>query len=266
MNYTDWLNRANENINESLVGCFNNYHLDGWSENHITTQVMQSIASLGLEIDWSDRHQRMKWEGFKLKGKSEKNFGDIAVIVKVWVTSDRFVEGVAFYEAKRQFFDEKWEPKGFSSIKQEQLSNISSKTHASNVLLYDVNIKEKKACASSVPTALVHELACANLASNSGRVLHRYGDLWVKSLGNNFLGMNLDFQKGSVDEIKQLISGAGRPLVILNAAIAKIQMLEPKLDNSFIDQNLYDRWIKPDEPETVVKPEPRNDGPKGPRI
>lgn len=266
MKYLDWLNKANCKVNEALVGCFNNHHLDGWSENHITTQIMESIESLGLQIDWTDKPQKVKWEGFKLKGKLETGFGDIAVVVKVWITSERFVEGVAFYEAKRQFFDDKWKPKGFSSINQEQLSKISSKTHASNVLLYDVDAENEGACASSVPTVFVGELAKSNMASNSGRVLHRYGDLWVKSLGNNLLGVNLDFQKKSVAEIKKLVSGIDRPLVILNAAVAKIKILEPELDNSFIDQNLYDRWLKPDEPKTNVKPEPRNDDPRGPRM
>jgi len=266
MKYLDWLNEANNKINNALVTCFNNYHLDGWSENHITTQVMESIESLGLEIDWEDKPQKVKWEGFKLKGKSETSFGDIAVIVKVWVTSDRFVEGVAFYEAKRQFFDDKWKPKGFSSIKQEQLSRIHSKTHASNVLLYDVDSEEQRAYASSVPTVFVDELAKAKLASNLGRILRHYGDLWVKALGSNLLGMHLDFQRESVDEVKKLASETDRPFVILNAAVAKTQILEPKLDNSFIDNRLYDKWIKPDEPKPTVKPKPRNDGPSGPRM
>jgi len=266
MRYQDWLNEANSKTNEALVSCFNNQHLGGWSENHITTKVMESIESLGLEIDWTDKAQKVQWEGFKLKGTPETSFGDIAVIVKVWVTSDRFVEGVAFYEAKRQFFDNKWSPKGFASIKQEQLANIISKTHASNVLLYDVDLEGKTAWASAVPTALVDELARAKLASNTGRVLHHYGDLWVKSLGNNLLGMHLDFRKESVDEIKNLLHGAGRPLIIINAAVAKMKILEPKIDNSFINKNLYERLTTPNEPERDVKTEPRNDDLGEPRM
>ena len=264
MKYQDWLNEANSKTNEALVSCLNSQHLDGWSENHITTKVMESIESLGLEINWTDKAQKVKWEGFKLKGTLETSFGDIAVIVKVWVTSDRFVEGVAFYEAKRQFFDEKWKPKGFSSIKQEQLANIISKTHASNVLLYDVDLEEKTACASAVPTALVDELARAKLAATSGRILHHYGDLWVKFLGNNLLGMHLDFRKESVDEIKKMSCGVDGPLIIINAAVAKMKILEPKIDNSFINKNLYERLTAPNEPEPAVKTEPRNDGPDGP--
>jgi hypothetical protein len=259
MKYLDWMNKANSNINNALIDCFNNHHIDGWSENHITTQVLESIENLGLEFDWEDKPQKVKWEGFKLKGKSETSFGDIAVIVKVWITSDRFIEGVAFYEAKRQFFDSKWKAKGFASIKQDQLSRISAKTHASNVLLYDVDLEEKRAHATSVPTPFVHELAKANLASNSGRILHHYGDFWVKALGSNLLGMHLDFQKESVDSIKRLASDTDKPFVILNVAVAKTQILEPKLDNSFINTDVYEKWIKPEEPE--IKPEPRNDGP-----
>lgn len=168
MNYQDWLQKANNQINNALATCFNNHHLGGWSENHITTQVMESIECLGLELDWADKPQKVRWEGFKLKSKSETSFGDIAVIVKVWITGDRYVEGVAFYEAKRQFFDDAWKAKGFSTIKQEQLCRISSITHASNVLLYDVDKEERRAYASSVPTVFVNELASAKLAASSG--------------------------------------------------------------------------------------------------
>lgn len=262
MKYYEWLEKANDKIEQALVDCFNDYHLDGWSENHITTQVMRSIESLGLEIDWADKRQKVKWEGFKLKGKAETSFGDIAVIVKVWVTSDRFVDGVAFYEAKRQFFDDNWKPKGFSSIKLEQLSNIISKTHASNVLLYDVDLDENRACASSVPTAFVSELAKAKLASNSGRFLHSYGEYWVEALGSNLLGLHLDFRKESVDEVKKLTKSMERPLVILNAAVAKSNAWQPTLDNSFIDENIYENWIKIDEPDPVVN-KPRNSGSDG---
>ncbi len=261
MKYTDWLNEAHNKTNDALKNCINNYHLDGWSENHITTQAMKSLESIGLEIDWADKPQKVKWEGFKLKGKLETSFGDIAVIAKVWITSDRFIEGVAFYEAKRQFFDDEWNAKGFASIKQDQLSRISLKTHASNVLLYDIDLESEKACATSVPTIFVSELAEANLASSSGRLLHYYGDLWVKAIGRNLLGMDLDFRKESVESIKKLASENNKPFVMLNVAVAKTRNLELKLDDSFIDMNAYEKWIRPKELEADIEKKPRNNGP-----
>ncbi len=261
MKFYDWLNQANRNIDNTLVSCINNSHIDAWSENHITTQVLESLETLGLDLDWEDKPQKVKWEGFKLKGKVETAFGDIALIVKVWITSDRYIEGVAFYEAKRQFFDEKLKVIGFTSIKQDQLSRINSNTYASNVLLYDVDIEEGRARATSVPIAFVDELAKAKLASSSGRLLHQYGDLWVKAIGNNFLGMNLDFQKESVDKVRESMNTEDRPFVILNAAVAMTSLLEPKLDDSFINKADYEKWIKPDEPKPEIKNKPRDNGP-----
>lgn len=94
--------------------------------------------------------------------------------------------------------------------------------------------------------------------------MHYYGDLWVKALGSNLLGFNLDFQKKAVNEIKRLVDEADRPFVVLNAAVAKTQTLEPELDSSFIDRSIYEKWIKPNEPKPVIGPEPRDGGPKGP--
>ncbi len=262
MKFHDWLNQANQNINKTLINCINNSHIDAWSENYITTQVLESLGSLGLDINWEDKPQKVKWEGFKLKGAVETAFGDIALIVKVWITSDRYIEGVAFYEAKRQFFDEKLKAKGFTSIKQNQLSRINSNTYASNVLLYDVDIEKGIAQATSVPTAFVNELAKAKLASSSGRLLHQYGDLWVKVIGNNLLGMNLDFQKESVDKVRESMNTENRPSVILNAAVAMTNTLEPKLDDSFINKADYEKWIKPDEPKPEITNNPRDNRPR----
>lgn len=262
MKYIDWLNSANQSINSQLVNCFNKAHLGGWSENHITTQILESIEKLGLEIDWADKPQKVKWEGYKLAGVQETTFGDIALVVRVWLTGDRFIDGVAFYEAKRQYFDKEGKPRGFSSIKKEQLSRISSNTHVSHVLLYDVDIEKQKALATSVPIVFVEQLCLSGLASTSGRLLHSYGDIWVKSIGNNFLGLNLDFRKESVDAVKNSFTSSDAPQVLLDAAVAMTNILEPKLDNSFSMLASYDKWIAPQaEPKPEIEPQREDDGP-----
>ena len=179
MKHSDWIRNAYIKSCEALASCYNTTHIDGWNENHITTEVLEAIESIGLEIDWSDKPQKVKWEGFKLRGNPENKFGDIVVVVRVWVTSDRYVDGIAFYEAKRQFFRDGDFPIGFSSLKIEQLSRIHESTYASNILLYDVNVKEETALASSVSMPIVKELAEAKLANSSGRILHNYGKPWV---------------------------------------------------------------------------------------
>ncbi|WP_409524486.1 hypothetical protein [Nitrincola sp. MINF-07-Sa-05] len=261
MKHSEWISKAYISSSQALANCYNTAHIGGWNENHITTKVLESIESIGLELDWSDKPQKVRWEGFKLRGNSEYEFGDIVVIVRIWVTSDRYVDGVAFYEAKRQFFHENNSPIGFSSLKVEQLSRIHDHTYASNVLLYDVDIDNEMALASSVTMPFVKELVEAKLANSSGRMLHYYGEPWVVSLAGNLLGLHLDLRKEVVDELKISTSSYRKPNFILNASVALLSTLEPSLDNSFVNSNDYEHWIKKDDPKPTFSNTPKYDGP-----
>ncbi len=261
MKYDEWLNKANQNIIKSLATCFNNSHLDGWSENHITTKVLSSLEPLGLTIDWEDRPHIVKWEGFKLKGSGENAYGDIAILVRVWVSKEKFFDGVAFYEAKRQYFDQWWNPLGFSSIKQCQSERLLSSSCASYFLLYDVDIEAKTARSTSVSTSFVNELSKAKLASNSGRLLHHYGEQWVLSLGKHFLGMNLDFSPKAVNEIKTLSATKRKPVALINVAVGLTNLADPVLDHTFENLKSYDKWLKEDEQKPDDEPTPEDDDP-----
>src|SRR3990167_6095523 len=122
MKHSEWIREAYLNTSQALADCYNTTHIDGWNENYITTRVLESLEKIGLEIDWADKPQKVRWEGFKLRGNPEYEFGDIAVVVRIWVTNERYVDGIAFYEAKRQFFHDNNHPIGFSSLKIGQLS------------------------------------------------------------------------------------------------------------------------------------------------
>nr|WP_320166639.1 hypothetical protein [uncultured Methylophaga sp.] len=261
MKHSEWIRNAYIESSKALATCYNSTHIGGWYENYITTKVLEAIESIGLEIDWCDKPQKVKWEGFKLRGNPEKSFGDIVVVVRVWVTSDRYIDGIAFYEAKRQFFREGDSPIGFSSLKIDQLSRIHENTYASNILLYDVDIKKETALASSVSMPIVKELAEEKLANSSGKILHDYGEHWVISLANNLLGLHLDFREEVVAEIKASTDIYRKPAFILNASVALSNILEPHLDNSFVNNNDYEHWIKNDAPKPIIRNTPRNAGP-----
>jgi hypothetical protein len=183
-------------------------------------------------MTWNDLAQKLVWEGFKLTGKNETQFGDIAILVRVQLLSDRYIEGVAFYEAKRQYFDVHGKPEGFKAATNEQFLRISKASNASNVLLYDVDPHEKRACATSVPTSFMHELVAAAHIEYAGRTLHRYGENWLHFLGENLKGFGLDFSSKSVQSIKKLATSAEAPFAIMNVAIGKIGQ-EPVLDPYF---------------------------------
>lgn len=262
MKFNEWRNEAAKLIHEELLKCYSNKNLGGWDENYITTQMLIALKSLGLELAWDDKPQKVKWECHKLKSHLENQYGDIAVIVKVWLTPECFVEGVAFYEAKRQYLNDTHQPQGFNAIKLEQLLRISELTHASHILLYDVDLHKKQSAASTISTIIAKELCQNKMINAVGRIIHRYGEPWVVSLGNNLLGLHLDFCEDSVKSIKELNFSSTPPAFILNSAVGLNNLLEPKLDNTFINNNIYENSFQIQEPQQAMDRDNDIDGPE----
>ncbi|MCX5545230.1 hypothetical protein M3A49_38295 [Paraburkholderia sp. CNPSo 3076] len=215
-------------MNMAVARSYNAMHIGGWSENFITTSVLESLDTRGEEIVWDDLQQRIVWEGYKLTGTAETEYGDIAVLVRVWLTSDVFVDGVAFYEAKRQYFNADGSIKGFLSVKSEQLARLREVTHASNVIFYDVDQGKSQVHIGCVPNIFVDELMRQKLVKEAGRIIHRYGKPFVYSLGENLRGFSVDFSQKVVEDVKGFANSTDAPLVIINAAVGKMN-LEPKL-------------------------------------
>jgi len=259
MKYRDWLQNAHEVTSEAIVKCFNNRNIGGWDENHITTQVLDSLIMLGSEFDWEGKPQKIKWEALKLKGKQENNFGDIAIIVRVWLTSDISIEGVAYYEAKRQFFNSQGEIEGFRSLKAEQLSRIGSNTFNSQLLLYDVDIHNRQAIAVSLPSIFGEKIVSEISPKYIGRTISHYGKLWVESLGDNLLGLNLDFRENTINDIREA-AVAGKIPYIINASVSML-ISEPILSTLPSDLDHYEHIgeIQKDNPRLDESDNPSND-------
>lgn len=262
MNYNDWLKAADEAVGREIVDSYRAARHGGWSENYITTRILGAIEDIGTELRWENLKQQVVWEGHKLTGNNESTFGDIAVFVRVWLLSDRYIDGVAFYEAKRQYFDEKGKVEGFKSLKAEQLSRIAKATHASHVLFYDVDQDKQHAYAGSVPTAFMKELVDASYAAVGGRTVLRYGDPWLYFLGNNLKGFGLDFSESGVRTVKDLVASSGAALAIMNVSIGKMD-LEPKLDPFFSRLPNYEKaWGVARELDEEVEQDVTREGPE----
>lgn len=260
--HNEWFNILRTNVDQEILDALKAKKHGGWSENYISTRVLTAIERSGTELHWEDLRQKVVWEGLKLSGSLETTFGDIAVFVRVWLTSDRYVDGVAFYEAKRQYFNDKGEPAGFSSLNLEQLSRIHQATHASNVLLYDADIASQRGCASSLPTRFAEEMAAAKLASSTGRILHHYGKHWLNFLADNLKGFGLDFSPQAVQQIKNLATDtATAPFAIMNASAGLVGQ-DPALDPYFAHLPHYERlWGQEIEREMDDDTSPSRDGP-----
>jgi hypothetical protein len=111
---------------------------DFWEENHITFDLLKGIrralnysvienASNNVTINWRIYKQR--------KRENERDYGDIALIVKLLYQDKDELEGVAFLEAKRKFEN----TLAFDSAKTDQLKRIDNHSTTAMMLLYDFN-------------------------------------------------------------------------------------------------------------------------------
>lgn len=225
MKYKEWYETTQTAIDEAGLQCALDEQTGSWEENHITTQLLNAIGKEG-DVAWEDLAQHVKWSAYKLSGKPETLYGDLALIVKVYLAPSVVVEGVAFYEAKRQYFGEGGKVEGFKALKERQTSRIASQTHASHVLLYDIFIEKKRFFAKTVPTEFVQSLFGTGLETK--RALHRYGYPWFYALGRNLRGFDLDFRPEAVEAIKASVKKG--LAFVLSAAISKDPSIEPTLD------------------------------------
>lgn len=257
----NWKNETRSRLESAIMECFRKSDIGGWQENYITTEVINAISKGGTYLEWADCPQRTQWKAYKLNGRQEYNHGDIAVIVKIWLTSTSFVEGVAFYEAKKQYFKDQ-HPIGFRSLKTDQLLRISKTTPSSQVLLYDAD-DDQGARATAVPTSFAHSLADSGFEGISGRMLHHLGRSWVLALANNFRGFELDFSLEAVTDIKNLATENKLPFV-LNTQIAALPGTDLELDETPLYLSGYSQIAGPMPPPDLGVPPPTQS--RGPRF
>ncbi len=225
----NWKNETKMRLESAIMECFRKSDIGGWQENYITTEVIDAISKGGTYLEWADCPQRTQWKAYKLNGRYEYNYGDIAVIVKIWLTSASFVEGIAFYEAKRQYFKDQY-PIGFRALKTDQLLRISRTTSSSQILLYDAD-ENHGARATALPTSFAHSLADSGFEGISGRMLHRFGRSWILALANNFRGFELDFSPDAVTDIKNLAT-ENKLSFVFNTVIAALPDVDLELDET----------------------------------
>ncbi|ALO44901.1 hypothetical protein [Pseudohongiella spirulinae] len=256
LNFNSWMQDADRCINSAIAECFNSGQIGGWQENHITTEILKGLVGIGVEFEWEQYAQRIKWEAYKLAGNLEHSNGDIGLLVNVRLSGETFVKGVAFYEAKKQYFDPAGKAIGFKSINVDQLSRIRDATHASSVLFYDVDISESRACATSVQAVFVHELAKGDLLKFSCRLVTHYGCFWVYSLGQNFRGFGLDHSEEAVKALEEYAASKYAPSVLLNVGVGMTSILEPVLDGFCASLDNYEQVLA----KQTESPDPEEPG------
>lgn len=253
----EWLVKSNELSQALLHQCRTAPGKDYWNENVISAGLLWCLEKIGRDITWKGHAQRTVWESYKLAGKPEQNYGDIAVFVTVWLKEDVSLEGVAFYEAKRQYFDG-GKATGFKMLEAKQLSKISKATAASHVLLYDHD-GEETGIATAVPTPFIRELLRARdakgLSTPFAQELHGYGLPWVQRLGNNLRGFDLDFSEDAVRKVKEYVEEDRAPMALLNVATTHVPGMTLELKPFIPANHAYERLDHGDGKDKGLKPE-----------
>ncbi|MBD2773702.1 hypothetical protein [Iningainema tapete] len=106
-----------------------------WHEDYITRRIMSEYRKKFKTIQMLDAFStslKIESSSYKLTGKNENKFGDIAFIVRIQYP-DKYLEGVAFLEAKKIHQVEY----SFDAIRDEQLKRIASNAPHSSLLMYD---------------------------------------------------------------------------------------------------------------------------------
>jgi len=117
----------------------------GW--RYSTADILRALKKLHSgPVKVGNIYRSTSWDAYKLKGTSEQTHGDIALIVKIHLETDKTIEGIAFLEAKRITHGSTTSSGSFSSIKWDRLKIYSDSSPAHYTILYDyLPINEKQA-------------------------------------------------------------------------------------------------------------------------
>ena len=122
-------------VENNLIETINSIGQHDWDEDFITRTMLRDLKNnlSSIEHFGQSALKGIDWQAYKLKGKDETNFGDIAIIVELNYRDGTSLEGVAFLEAKKR----DWRKSTFSAMNKPQLNKILKNAPRANYLLYD---------------------------------------------------------------------------------------------------------------------------------
>lgn len=234
LKYDEWLNVAKCATDDAIKKCMSKEAIGFWQENAITGELLSSIENIGTDITWEGKSLRTTWQPLKLTVPAETKFGDIAINVRVWVNEKQFIDGVAFYEAKKQYFSN-GNPVGFSSIQEGQLGRIAKNTGACNALLYDYIVTNQgpRGIAATLAAPILELLEIDAKSAKASRDIYRRSRHWAAAIGENLIGRGLDFSETAVSTMAEIIASKTPPYFMVNVAVSFWDDLAPKLNPVF---------------------------------
>lgn len=203
-----------------------------WDEDTITRNILKELRTglKSIKVNGLQSSMKIKWSLFKLTGKPETKFGDIALLVNITHQDGDRIEGVAFLEAKKRDIDSI----KFGAMDIPQLSRISGNAPHSMVLLYDydditqfANVYSRlsifgdwfkwKPCTHSVvvPTKIILE------TQKKDTTLYKFSVPFSSQLFfRYFHGFDLEFEREAINIAKGYSPSKGLPTYLIVACVA----------------------------------------------
>lgn len=241
-------------VNSQIRG---NYPVD-WDEDFLTRGLLKALRQeLGREFMLSSyfpsfvsrasyfsmhvhAHVHVRWNVYKMKGKEENKFGDVAILVKVRYYDRDVIEGVAFMEAKRRYT-----PSGkFDAIDVNQLRRINQNAPRASVLLYDfapIVYPYKFSCLCTHAATVPMDLVLAT--GKKGVSLYKFSTPFSKRLLRHLLGFDLERGHEALKIAKGYRQELGAPRNVGVFAVG-VGVRPPALDEIDINPDRFEPIIE----------------------
>jgi len=220
-----------------------------WNEDFITMDILRKLRQEYEDIEITKdkvakTSTKLSWDIFKhtKKGNIEQKFGDIGILVQIMYPNGKYIEGVAFIEAKRIYYPEE----KFTALKAEQLKTLSENSFSHRTVFYDY-IKGSNAPPLCLGLPTKHLIA---LEDNS-RGIYPYCELYSYILTNRYLqGYELDYTPESIESLKGFADANGGVDFLIVAQMTFSPDMQPSIKNIEINPDIY---------LSINEPEPDND-------
>src|ERR1051325_4468239 len=198
--------------------CTNEYSNARWDENNISFRLVEGLEKTlnGREINYVHFRKKISFKAYKQSGKSETNYGDIALLVNIHFSSVEILKGVAFLEAKRLF-----NSGYFESMDLNQLDRLKTNVPYAQVLQYYPNPTEFllkfpfewdfKSCMWVSPVNTSHELLKQLNDKDNHRIIRTSFPLSQFFTGRILWGKDLDFREDLYNEVLNAVGTRVKP-------------------------------------------------------
>lgn len=225
-----------------------------WNEDYITRRLVVTLGRLSYsQVEVLSAFNNVFITPFKLAGKNENKFGDIAIIVDLEFKDGDKLKGVAFLEAKIRYENSN----EYTALKFDQLERIFSNAPNARLLLYNyqhmsslspTGLDTKIGTSGILPqipvtyTSVTHLNTAIELKKKNDR-LHKLSIPFSYQFSFRYLyGMDLEYDEEIINSAQGYLSNKyGMPNYVVIITVKPGKKDEKEVEELYpkINQELY---------------------------